>query len=278
MRALLPDTLDQALAMLTDASDHPVPIAGGTDLMVEWPIHQERHDATYIDLCGISELRSIHWTDDELVLGGTTTYWDLIRDEQAQQDFPILIEAARQVGAVQIQSRGTWAGNIANASPAADGVPVLMAHDATVVLRSASGERSVPLDRFYRGYKDMDRNPTELITAIRVPRRAHDIQVFRKVGTRRAQAITKIGLAILHSDDAGWRVVANSVAATVRRCPSVEALLQKKHPITGPAGFLEAIDADVAPIDDIRSSATYRRNVMARLLHSILQDHCPWIS
>jgi CO/xanthine dehydrogenase FAD-binding subunit len=280
VRALLPESLDAALAMMDEASrgDGAAPIAGGTDLLVEWPLHPERHEGTYVDLSGIDELRELHWTDDALILGGTTTYWDVIVDERAAGEFPILVEAARQVGAIQIQSRGTWAGNIASASPAADGVPALMAHDAVVQLRSVSGAREVALDRFYHGYKRMDLGAGELITSIRVPRRVHDVQVFEKVGSRRAQAITKVGLAILHSDEAGWRVVANSVAETVRRCRAVEAMLEQREPVTGPGGFLEAMDADVSPIDDIRSTASYRRSVMARLLYHDLRATCAWIT
>lgn len=279
MRVLLPDTLDDALAMLASKDGAgAIPMSGGTDLLVEWPLHPERHDKTYLDLSALAELRPHRWTDSELILGGATTYWDLITDPRAREEFPILIDAARQVGAIQIQSRGTWAGNIVNASPAADGVPALMAHDAIVVLRSASGESEVRLDEFYLGYKKMKRTPDQLITAIRIPRRAHDFHVFEKVGSRKAQAITKVGLAILHSDGAGWRVVANSVAETIRRCPAIEQMLEDKAPVKSPSDFLPAIDRDVTPIDDIRSTATYRRTVMARLLYHDLRPVCDWIA
>ena len=270
MRVLFPRSIDEALAHMAGPSP-PVPFAGGTDLLVHWPVNLAARDRTYLDLSGIAPLRAMQWNNGTLTLGAMTTYWDVIQDARCRDEFPILIEAAKQVGAVQIQSRGTWAGNIANASPAADGVPVLMACDAVVVLASTGGgETRIPLASFYSGYKQMARTPDQLITAIEIPRRRHSIAAFHKVGPRRAQAITKVGAAIARSD-AGWRIVANSVAPTVRRCPAVEQLLTSAAPVTGTAGFMPALAADIAPIDDIRSTAAYRRTVLARLLYHSLR-------
>lgn len=287
MKVLLPSSLEEALEMLADGSgaaergeggeagtgqgdgrSHPVPMAGGTDLLVHWPQRTADDDRDYVDLWGVAELKPHRWTDEALVLGGLTTYWDVIRDPRAREDFPLLVDAARQVGAVQIQSRGTWAGNIVNGSPAADGVPVLMAYDATVVLSSAGGEpEEVRLAEFYTGYKEMKRRPDQLVTAIRVPRREHDVEIFEKVGSRKAQAIAKVGLAIARSEAAGWRVVAASMAPTVRRCPAIERLLEEEAPVSGPGDLLAAIREDVSPIDDLRSTARYRETVMARVLY-----------
>jgi CO/xanthine dehydrogenase FAD-binding subunit len=282
MRVLTPTTADDAVRMLAEcAHDAGAPATvmnGGTDLMVEWPLHLERHTGTYVDLSAIAELRLHRWTDDALIIGGTTTYWDLVRDERAGDEFPVLIRAARQVGAVQIQARGTWAGNIVNASPAADGVPALMAYDAEVILRGPAGERAVRLDEFYLGYKKMRMEPGDLVVAIRVPRIPRGVAIFEKVGSRKAQAITKVGLAITHADDAGWRVVANSVAETVRRCRAIEGMLEGRVPVGGAGDFYGAIDRDVKPIDDIRSTAAYRRSVMARLLYQDLRQICDWIT
>lgn len=276
MSVLLPDRLDDALALLADRPD-AVPMAGGTDLLVHWPGQHEAHEKTYLDLSALQELKPHRWTEDALVLGGLTTYWDIIRDERAWEEFPLLIEAGRQVGAVQIQTRGTWAGNIVNASPAADGVPVLMAYDAVVVLRSATGEERVPLAEFYLGYKEMRRSPDQLVTSIELPRRGYDYQRFEKVGSRRAQAITKIGLAMT-SSDGDWRIVANSVAPTVCRCRSIEALLTSGSPVTRAEDLLPAVREDISPIDDIRSTAEYRETVMARLLYYDLVGICPSFS
>jgi len=270
VNVFLPSTLPEALDTLAhDAA--AVPMAGGTDLLVHWPVHVEAHDRTYVDLSRLDELKPLAWKTDELVLGALTTYWDVIRDERAGREFPLLVDAARQVGAIQIQTRGTWAGNIVNASPAADGVPVLMTYDAVVVLQSLRGREEIPLDRFYSGYKDMRRRADQLVVAIRIPRRPYSFQVFEKVGSRRAQAIAKVGLAITHSS-AGWRVVAASVAPTIRRCATIERLLETGAKVVSPEDLFPAIGRDVAPIDDIRSSARYRTRVMARVLHHDLRE------
>jgi len=266
----LPSTLPEALDTLAhDAT--AVPMAGGTDLLVHWPIRVEAHDRTYVDLSRLDELKPLTWKTDELVLGALTTYWDVIRDERAGHEFPLLVDAARQVGAIQIQARGTWAGNIVNASPAADGVPVLMAYDAVVVLQSLRGREEIPLHSFYAGYKDMRRRADQLVVAIRIPRRPYSFQVFEKVGSRRAQAIAKVGLAITRSN-VGWRVVAASVAPTIRRCAAIERLLETGAQVASPEDLYPAIARDVAPIDDIRSSARYRANVMARVLYHDLRQ------
>jgi CO/xanthine dehydrogenase FAD-binding subunit len=261
----MPTTLDEALAH-KDACPEAVPMAGGTDLMVCWPEHLERRDATYLDLSGVAGLRATAWRDDALILGAMTTYWDVLEDERAGREFPMLHEAASQVGAIQIQARGTWAGNVANGSPAADGVPVLMAYDAEVELASRAGVRTVPLDHFYHGYKVLEARPEELIRCIRIPRRPYAFARFEKVGARAAQAIAKVGVAVARSD-AGWRVVASSVAPTVRRCPTIERLLEDAQPIERPEDLAAAIDADVSPIDDLRSTAAYRRAVLCRVLY-----------
>ncbi|MGH2669274.1 MAG: FAD binding domain-containing protein, partial [bacterium] len=124
MTVLLPETEREALGMLAATDGAATPMAGGTDLLVHWPVRVEVHDRTYVDLSRLQAMRPLRWSDAELVLGGLTTYWDVIQDARIGREFPLLVTAARQVGAIQIQARGTWAGNIVNASPAADGVPV----------------------------------------------------------------------------------------------------------------------------------------------------------
>jgi CO/xanthine dehydrogenase FAD-binding subunit len=249
------------------------PLAGGTDLLVHWPCNLDGKARDYLDL---SRLRPAHsaivWDDDRVTLGPLTTYWDVITDRRLRERFPILIEAARQVGAVQIQTQGTWAGNIANASPVADGVPVLMACDARVELRSAHAARTIALDRLYTGYRRTRREPGQLITGIVIPLRRYDTQFFEKVGSRRAQAITKVGVAVTHADDTGWRVIANAMAPVILRCAAVEALLESVAPIRTPEDLLPAIDADMTPISDLRSTAPYRRAVFARILFHALRQ------
>lgn len=269
MKLLVPESPSEALALLAATPD-AVPMAGGTDLLVHWPLRTTEHDRTYLDLSPLRALRGLRWEDGALVLRGLATYWDVIRDPRAAQELPLLVEAARQVGAVQIQARGTWAGNIVNASPAADGVPVLMAYDAVVVLESVRGRAEIPLAEFYTGYKEMRRAADELVVEIRVPRRAYALQRFFKVGARRAQAIAKVGLAVTRSS-AGWRVVAASMAPTIRRCPSLERLLEDGADIRSPDDLLPGLTEDVSPIDDIRSSAAYRGQVMARVLYDAIR-------
>lgn len=275
MTVLLPRDLAEALDM---RARHPeaTPIAGGTDLCVHWPQHvaAEPSPRTWLDLSSVDELRKRRWTEDELVLGARATYWDVIRDRRVADELPLLVDAAERVGAVQIQTRGTWGGNIVNASPAADGVPVLMAYDAILVLRSREQTVEIPLSDFYLGYKEMRIQPDQLLIEIRIPREEYDFQWFEKVGSRSAQAITKVGVAVTrHGGE--WRVVANSVAPTVCRCRSVEALLASGDTVSRPDDLLAALDDDVSPIDDVRSTARYRRQVLARLLYFGLRDECP---
>ncbi len=280
MRALLPNSLKEAMAMITAEPSPPTPMAGATDLLVHWPVLGAARDRTYLDLSALRELRTIRWDNGRLTLGAMTTYWDVVRDDRIGKEFPLLVAAARQVGAIQIQARGTWAGNIANASPAADGVPVLMAYDATAELISPDGKTSeVALDRFYSGYKQMAMRKDQLITAIHLPRRAHSFGVFEKVGARRAQTITKVGVAAAHSD-AGWRIVVNSVAPTIRRCRTLERFLDaggSGKPAHRPDDLVPLLAPDISPIDDIRSTAAYRRTVLARLIYHHLRGRTPAI-
>lgn len=273
MTVYLPRDLDEALDLRARCPE-ATPIAGGTDLGVHWPQRMAGNPGDWLDLSGVSELRTHTWTDDALVIGAGTTYWEVIRNPRIVEALPLLVQAARLVGAVQIQARGTWGGNVVNASPAADGVPVLMAYDAVLELRSRVGSSLVPLSEFYLGYKRMRLGPDELVTAIHIPLRTYELEWFEKVGSRSAQAITKVGVAVTRRA-AEWRVVANSVAPTVCRCPAVESLLAEERPVSGPSGLAAALAADVSPIDDIRSTARYRAEVLSRVLYWGLRDECP---
>ncbi|MCP3902531.1 MAG: hypothetical protein GY715_02760 [Planctomycetes bacterium] len=267
MKVIRPWTFAEALAAKA-ADTEVVPVAGGTDLWVHWPQNLAARARTYLDLTAVGELRGLRFDEGELVIGAGATYWDVLRDPACVERFPLLAAAARQVGAVQIQTRGTWAGNIANGSPAADGVPVLMAYGAEVLLVSTRGERRVPLDELYTGYREMAAAPDELIRSIHVPLRSYDLERFEKVGARRAQTIAKVGAAVTVAGGT-WCVVAVSMAPTVRRCPTLEELLSSGPAPVGPDDLLPAVDADVSPIDDIRSTAAYRRNVFARIVYAI---------
>jgi len=258
---LQPRHLKDALIMLRVAADEGrplVPLAGGTDLFVTLNAGQ-KPAARYLDLWRLDKLRGVEALGRRsLAFGGLATFTDSIESKAVQKRLPILVDAARQVGGVQIQNRGTLAGNIENGSPAADGVPVLMAADARVVLRSLDDERAVPLAEYYTGYRKTVRRPDELIVRIEV-----DVpeggQRFEKVGTRAAQAISKVVMAAV-----GHRVAFGSVAPIIVRAHKLEAYLAAGGRDIGEAQRLVA--EDVTPIDDVRSTAEYRRRVVANLV------------
>jgi CO/xanthine dehydrogenase FAD-binding subunit len=262
LEVLRPRSLKDALTMLRDEGGQLTPLAGGTDLFVGLNARTEAR-RRYLDLWHLDALRGIersgHGKKSTLVFGALATYTDCIESRDVRRRLPILAAAAREVGGVQIQNRGTLAGNIGNGSPAGDSLPVLMAADADVVLRSRDrGERAVPLAEFYTGYRKSVRAPDELIVRIecRPPRGR---QRFRKVGTRAAQAISKVVLAAV-----GENVALGSVAPTVTRLPRVEGYAR-----TGgrdPREAARILDGEIAPIDDVRSTADYRRRVAANLI------------
>jgi len=267
---LRPTNLNEALAMLAETRTPLTPIAGGTDLLVSWH-HKAKDDLSLLDLSSLHELRRLKMSDTHLEIGALTTYWDVICDSRAREEFPLLAQSARVVGAIQIQTRGTWAGNIANGSPAADGVPVLMAYDASVVLQSRDGTSEVPLDRFYTGYRQSVRRAEQLIVAIRLPRRPRQFEWFHKVGARSAQAISKVAIAML-KDETGWRVVAASVAPVICRGRNLERALDAGQTFSEPQEIREVLKTDISPIDDIRSTATYRATVLSRLIYHRLRE------
>lgn len=268
MKLHTPTTLAEALDLLSAAPAPLTPVAGATDVYVSW--HARPHDdLALLDLTRLAELRYARLEGDMLRLGALATYWDVLSAPPIAAAFPLLEQAARLVGAIQTQARGTWAGNIANGSPAADGVPVLMAYDATVVLASRAGVEEVPLDRYYTGYRQSVRRPDQLITEIRVPLRPRSVEFFHKVGARSAQAIAKVGVAVVR-DALGWRVVASSVAPVVCRCRALEAALTTGRTFASPDEVWDCLRGDVSPISDIRSNARYRQVVLCRLLFDSL--------
>jgi xanthine dehydrogenase small subunit len=259
-----PRTIHDALKMLRD--DHElVPMAGCTDLYVSLNFGTLT-GTKFLDLWPLERLRKIDVKDDVLQIGAMATYTDIIRSRRVKKWLPMLIDAARQIGGPQIQNRGTIGGNIANASPAGDSLPVLAAVDATVLLRNASEERRVKFNEFYTGYRKSLRRPDELILAIEIPKVSGQ-QWFRKVGTRQAQAISKIVMAATR-DGSSARVAFGSMAATVVRVPRTEAALAKGS-IDDAVGVLAG---EIKPIDDVRSTAEYRLTVAQNLLRRFWGD------
>ncbi|HVR28210.1 MAG TPA: FAD binding domain-containing protein, partial [Thermoanaerobaculia bacterium] len=216
-----------------------------------------------------------------LVLGALTTYTEIRRSDMCREHLPALVEAAATIGAAQIQNRGTIGGNIANASPAGDTLPVLLATDAEIVLGSASGERTVAANDFWTGYRQTARHADELLLRVRIPLPIGRQVRFRKVGTRRAQAISKVVLAISWRADAGvWRDVRlalGSVAATPIRARETESVLEGAAARRETADHAAArVAQEIDPIDDVRSTADYRRVVTARVLHRLLREAGGW--
>ena len=201
-----PRTLQEALGLLDQADDWR-PIAGGTDLMVQITGELAPPPARVLDIWRLDELRGIHLDDDRLVLGALTTYTEIRHSPVCAELLPALVEAAATIGAAQIQNRGTLGGNIANASPAGDTLPVLLAGDALFVVGSGRGERVVPAAEFWTGYRQTGLAHDELILRIRLPLAADRETRFRKVGTRRAQAISKVVMAVAWRGDGTWRDV-----------------------------------------------------------------------
>jgi xanthine dehydrogenase small subunit len=266
-RLLTPASLRDALRML-NAEGPLTPMAGCTDLYVALNFGTLK-GANFLNLWPLEQLRQIDVRDGVLSIGALCTYTDLIRSRLVQTRVPMLVAAAREVGGPQIQNRGTIGGNIANASPAGDTLPVLAAAGATVVLRSVRGGRRVAFTEFYTSYRRSVLQPDELIAAVEIPV-IRGRQWFRKVGTRAAQAISKVVMAAI---DAGPgeapRIALGSVAPTVVRLPRTEAALASGASI----GDAQRILSDeIVPIDDERSTAEYRRRVAANLLASFWQS------
>ena len=274
-------SLDEALSLLAREPGEWTAFAGGTDLMVL--LEAGRLPARrFLSIWGIPQLRQITHGPDAVVIGALATYTDLLRDERLSEEFPLVCAAARETGAVAIQNRGTVGGNIANGSPAADLPPALLAYDATLEVASTRGRRRVDYAVFHRGYKEMDLSADELILGVTLPRRPRQWkQVYRKVGTRRAQAISKICFAaaadVAPAGDGGAAVVRDirialgSVAPTVIRARATEAVLRGQPLDPGTiAAARAALVHDIAPIDDIRSTAAYRQRVAGNLLEGFL--------
>jgi xanthine dehydrogenase small subunit len=282
-----PRDLAGAYAALADAPpDAPArPIAGGTDLMVALTGELGEPPASLVDLWAIDDLRGIALDGPALSLGALTTYTDIRRSPLCREHVPALVDAAATIGAAQIQNRGTLGGNVANASPAGDTLPVLLAADAVFVLGSRRGEREVPAAAFWTAYRRTALAPDELVLRIRIPLATDREMRFRKVGTRRAQSISKVVLAAAWRADAttsrgAWhdvRVALGSVAATPIRARATEAALEGRAPTPETADLAaETLAAELSPIDDVRSTAEYRRLVAARVLHRIVREAGDW--
>ena len=270
-----PASLADALALIGNEPGVWKPFAGGTDLMVLLEAGRLPH-RNYVNIWPLSELRGIEITQTHVTLGALTTYTEVQANEVLRSEFPMLCQAASETGGLAIQNRGTLGGNIVNASPAADSPPALLAYDAEIELVSNRGARWLPYDEFHTGYKQMKMSPDELLSRIRLPRTTATLKhYYRKVGTRKAQAISKVCLAAVGRIENGVmtdvRVALGSVAPIVLRCKQTEDAIRGKA-LTGDT-VNEARDTlmrEITPIDDVRSTASYRLRVAANLLVDFL--------
>jgi len=267
--------LREALEVLSQQNGTWKPFAGGTDLMVlleAGNLPQKK----YINIWNLKELRGIDVTETEVTLGALTTYTEMQSQDVLRKEFPMLCQAAKETGGIAIQNRGTLGGNIVNASPAADSPPALLAYDAKLELISTQGLRTIPYHSFHIGYKQMNIRPDELLRAIRLPRTTKRLtHYYRKVGTRKAQAISKVcfagvgGLIGDRIDDV--RVALGSVAPIPIRCHKTESTLRNKSINSETiAAATTALTAEISPIDDLRSTKSYRLQVALNLLQDFL--------
>jgi CO/xanthine dehydrogenase FAD-binding subunit len=279
-----PRDLAHALRIMGRArsGERPIPLAGGTDLFVYLNAGTPPPGKLYLDLWGLRELGGIRQDTGGITLGALTTFTDIREHALIRRRFPALAAAAAEVGGRQIQNRATLAGNIANASPAGDSLPPLMALGAVVHALSTRGRRDIPFASFFRGYRDLELAPDELIAEVRIPwAPPKSRQFFRKVGTRRAQSISKVvaaGLLRLDARGAVDRVhlAYGSVApVTLRARRAEEALLGQRIRPAVVAEARRALSEDIAPIDDIRSDREYRLTVAGNLLEQFLRNGRP---
>ncbi len=268
---ITPRSLEEVLSLLASEPGVWKPFAGGTDLMVLLEAGKLAH-RNYINIWPLAELRGIDVSDDHVALGALTTYTDVQAHPVLRNEFPMLCQAASETGGLAIQNRGTLGGNIVNASPAADSPPALLAYDAELELVSTQGSRRIPYQGFHTGYKQMRIRPDELLTRIHLPRNtAGATHYYRKVGTRKAQAISKVCFAATGRTNNGQiddvRLVVGSVAPIVVRCVQTENVLKGQKPEVATIKSAQAsLLREISPIDDIRSTANYRLQVASNLL------------
>jgi CO/xanthine dehydrogenase FAD-binding subunit len=276
-----PLTLEAVLTQLAENPGHHTPIAGGTELMVALGAGRLTQKSL-ISIQHLRELRFIRVTSDAIAIGANTTFTEIRRSPEIAADLPLLIQSASWTGSIANQNRATLGGNICNASPAADTPPALLVYSATVKLISSEGARELPYADFHLGYKRTALRPAELLHSITIPRAFPGYQHYiRKVGTRNAQAISKIALAAValveDQQIAAIRLAAASLADRPIRCLAAETALL--HSSLAPADLestlragRDALATESHPIDDIRSTASYRATVAANLLEEFLRS------
>ena len=273
-----PKTLHEALKLLSSETTRGPLLAGGTDLVVQWQAGAAPIPEQVIDISAIPELKLLSEQDGRISIGAGITHATLQKNPITRNTMPALTAACASVGAAQIQNRGTIGGNIANASPAGDVASALLITDGFVIVAGLSGERRIPLTSFFIGYRKIDLHPDELILRFEVTACPdHSTEQFRKIGTRGAQAISKVMGAcrstVRRHAIQDIALALGSVAATTIRLPETEQLLIGKL-ITDE--LIDAAEAcvmrEVRPIADIRSTAEYRRWISGRIVRGYLES------
>jgi CO/xanthine dehydrogenase FAD-binding subunit len=278
---IAPGNLPAVLSLLASEPGMWTPIAGGTELMVAHAAGR-LNARKLVSLWGIPELRFIRVEADSIVIGAGATFIDLRQSAIVAAELPLLAKAAAWIGSIANQSRATLGGNLANGSPAADSSPALLACDAEIELVSTRGTRTVPYDKFHTGYKRNALAPDELLFAVRLPRRfAHHRQYLRKVGTRRAMAISKVALAAtaLVENNPEGKIIQEIRLGAASLAPFPARLYRTEEALLGGAiteatihAARSAVMAEALPIDDIRSNAQYRSRVAANLVEEFLRE------
>ena len=272
-----PKSVAEALKVLEQPQ--VIVLGGGTDIFPA--MGGQTLDATVLDVSAHPELRAIAYSTDAISIGGAAT-WSEIATASLPRCFDALQQAARKIGSIQIQNRGTIAGNLCNASPAADGIPPLLVLDAEVVLESTGGTRNVPLHEFVLGRRQTQRRPDELVTAIRVPTAmAEAYSVFKKLGTRQylviSIAMVAVSLQIRSPQDGSSiseaRVALGSCGPRALRLRSLEDALRGAPAAPGISALVnEGHFAEISPIDDVRASAGYRLDAALMLVRDCLEE------
>jgi CO/xanthine dehydrogenase FAD-binding subunit len=272
---IAPGSLSAVLELMAREPGAWTPIAGGTELMVAFSAGRLTQPKL-VSLWGISELRFIDTNPDSIVIGAGTTFFELRNHKVLSAELPLIAKASAWIGSIANQTRATIGGNLVNGSPAADSSPALLVYDAEIELVSVRGSRRIPYAEFHTGYKSNIMSADELLYAVHLPRRFQRHHTYlRKVGTRRAMAISKVALAatalIENNIVSEIRLAAASLAPYPARLFKTEAAIQGR-PLT-PETLLAArreLLAEAKPIDDIRSTANYRRQVAANLLDEFI--------
>ncbi len=272
-----PHSLVEAVELLAQNKNSLKPIAGGTDLMVLFEAGKLPQGG-YLNLWGLKELTGIKTSEKMVTLGALTTFTDIIEHPLLQREFPLLCQAASEIGAIAIQNRATLGGNLVNASPAADSPPALLVYDAEIELVSKLNSHWIPYSEFHIGYKKIKMKPDELLSKVRLNRGASlTHQSYRKIGTRRAQAISKVCFAATAQIDASKkindvRIALGSVAPIPLRCFRTEKiLLGRTVDETVISEAISELNREIKPIDDLRSTQKYRRKVARNLLQDFLE-------